>query len=87
MFAWHRSVTARAEISMLCTNVYISPMFYMFSKYLTAISSLLSVILYIPVVLILKIQRKHMSNALTNSQVCLLRFLTQVYLITLIICN
>ncbi|VDM19133.1 unnamed protein product [Wuchereria bancrofti] len=69
MFAWHRSVTKYAEISMLCTNVYISPIFYMFSKYLTAASSVLSVILYIPTIFIVKIQRKQMSHILTNSQI------------------
>ncbi|CAG9538838.1 unnamed protein product [Cercopithifilaria johnstoni] len=69
MFAWHRPLTKYAEISMLCTNIYISPIFYMFSKYLTAITSLLSVILYIPVVLIVRMQRKHMLNILTNSQI------------------
>uniref|UniRef100_A0A0R3S2I9 G_PROTEIN_RECEP_F1_2 domain-containing protein n=1 Tax=Elaeophora elaphi TaxID=1147741 RepID=A0A0R3S2I9_9BILA len=69
ILAWHRPVTEYAEISMLCTNVYISPMFYMFSKYLTAISSMLSVILYIPVVLLVRIQRNHMSQILTNSQI------------------
>ncbi|VIO93748.1 Uncharacterized protein BM_BM14825 [Brugia malayi] len=69
MFAWHRSVTEYAEISMLCTNVYISPIFYMFSKYLTSASSMLSVILYIPTIFIVKIQRKQMSHILTNSQI------------------
>ncbi|VDK69160.1 unnamed protein product [Litomosoides sigmodontis] len=68
MIAWHRSVTQYAEISMLCTNVYISPIFYMFSKYLTAIISMLSVILYIPVIFIVRIQRKRMLQVLTNSQ-------------------
>lgn len=72
MVAWHRSVTQYAEISMLCTNVYISPIFYMFSKYLTAIISMLSVVLYIPIVFIVRIQRKRMLQVLTNSQVCFL---------------
>ncbi|EFO27934.1 hypothetical protein LOAG_00548 [Loa loa] len=69
MFAWYRSVTKHDKISMLCTNVYISPIFYMFSKYSTAISSMLSVILYVPVVFIVKIQRKRMTHVLTNSQI------------------
>ncbi|KAL3994417.1 putative integral membrane protein [Acanthocheilonema viteae] len=69
IFAWHRPITEYVEISMLCTNIYISPTFYMFSKYLTAIISTLSVILYIPIVLIIRIQRKHISQILTNSQI------------------
>ncbi|OZC11989.1 hypothetical protein X798_01170, partial [Onchocerca flexuosa] len=68
-FAWYRPLTKHAEISMLCTNVYISPKFYIFSKYLTAISSFLSVVFYIPAIFIIKTQRKHMSQILTNSQI------------------
>uniref|UniRef100_A0A915PP19 G-protein coupled receptors family 1 profile domain-containing protein n=1 Tax=Setaria digitata TaxID=48799 RepID=A0A915PP19_9BILA len=68
MFAWHRPITTYSEISMLCMNVYISPNFYKISKYLTAASSIMSIILYIPTVLIVRIQKKHMSRVMTNSQ-------------------
>ncbi|VDN03874.1 unnamed protein product [Thelazia callipaeda] len=73
MLAWHRPLTVHAEISMLCMNVYISPTFYALSKYLTAAASVLSILLYIPVMYLVRIQRNRVERAIAHSQAMIQR--------------
>lgn len=73
--AWYNPITMRGTLSMLCMNVYLSPVFYAVSKYMTSCATILSIVLYIPVVYLIRNQLKIMSDKLYPTQVGDLPFL------------
>uniref|UniRef100_A0A915ARH1 G-protein coupled receptors family 1 profile domain-containing protein n=1 Tax=Parascaris univalens TaxID=6257 RepID=A0A915ARH1_PARUN len=66
--AWYKPIVMRGTLSMLCMNVYLSPLFYSISKYMTSCATMLSIILYIPVVYLIRNQLKVMSDKLYPTQ-------------------
>uniref|UniRef100_A0A0M3HUB7 G_PROTEIN_RECEP_F1_2 domain-containing protein n=1 Tax=Ascaris lumbricoides TaxID=6252 RepID=A0A0M3HUB7_ASCLU len=66
--AWYNPITMRGTLSMLCMNVYLSPVFYAISKYMTSCATILSIVLYIPVVYLIRNQLKIMSDKLYPTQ-------------------
>ncbi|VDM40660.1 unnamed protein product [Toxocara canis] len=68
LFAWYHPITMKGTMSMLCTNVYLSPLFYAISKYMTSCATVLSVVLYVPVVILIRNQLKLVSDKLYTTQ-------------------
>uniref|UniRef100_A0A0M3JWG9 G_PROTEIN_RECEP_F1_2 domain-containing protein n=1 Tax=Anisakis simplex TaxID=6269 RepID=A0A0M3JWG9_ANISI len=69
LVAWYHPITMKGTLSMLCMNVYLSPAFYAASKYMTSCATTLSVILYVPVVFLIRKQLKQVSDKLYPTQV------------------
>lgn len=78
MFAWYYPITMTEKLSILCLNVYLSPKFYSLSKYLTSFATALSILLYIPVIILARRQMKAMRKKISETQVS---FIFAFYLI------
>ncbi|VDN59952.1 unnamed protein product [Dracunculus medinensis] len=69
MFAWYYPITMTEKLSILCLNVYLSPKFYSLSKYLTSFATALSILLYIPVIILARRQMKAMRKKISETQI------------------
>uniref|UniRef100_A0A0N4UFX6 G_PROTEIN_RECEP_F1_2 domain-containing protein n=1 Tax=Dracunculus medinensis TaxID=318479 RepID=A0A0N4UFX6_DRAME len=70
---WITPITSEGSLSILCANVYLSPVFYSFSKYISSAASFLSILLYVPIIFMVQKQMKRMADKICVSQIDLQR--------------
>uniref|UniRef100_A0A158R512 G_PROTEIN_RECEP_F1_2 domain-containing protein n=1 Tax=Syphacia muris TaxID=451379 RepID=A0A158R512_9BILA len=68
--AWNYPLHKNGTLSMMCmTREFISSEFYQYSKYTSSLASVLSVIVYIPLLVVMRSQLKFISEKISYSQV------------------